>query len=140
MNERVSPIALDLAANAPNIDINDVGRGIVVQIPDLLQKHRAGHDVTLVADQILKDLEFARQQLDELAATICRPGHEVQFQISDAQYRFLDGDGAAARESFDARQELRESERLNKIVVAASAKASHTFVDLAKSADDQSRR
>src|SRR5215475_13477918 len=52
------------AADAPNIDINDVGCGIEVEIPNVLQQHSPRNYPSLIANQILKQLEFARKQGD----------------------------------------------------------------------------
>ena len=41
-----------------------------MQIPDMLQKHRAGHNVALVTDEIFEHLKFARQQLDFAPARV----------------------------------------------------------------------
>src|SRR5579863_429151 len=140
VNERIGLLAVDLAANAPDININDVCRRIEMQIPDLLQQHSARHDMALISDQIFKDLEFSRQQLDASAATVCRPCHEVQFQVSDAQQCFLDDGCATAGERLDARQQLGEGERLDKVVVAAGAQTTNALIDLSERADDESRR
>jgi hypothetical protein len=77
MNERIGLPVVDLAADAPDIDIDDVGRGVEMEIPDMLQKHRAGHDLALIANEIFQYLEFPRQQLD--VAT--RAGHGSRHQV-----------------------------------------------------------
>src|SRR5271154_6768529 len=58
---------VDLAADPSDIDVDDVCRWIEMQVPDVLQQHRARHDAALVARQIFQKLEFARQKLDVLA-------------------------------------------------------------------------
>src|ERR1019366_8317078 len=59
VDQRIGLLAIDLAAHAPAIDVDDVGRGIEMKIPDMLQQHRAGYDAAFVAHQILQQLEFA---------------------------------------------------------------------------------
>ena len=41
MNERIGLLAVHLAANAADVNIDDVGRGIEMEVPDMLQQHRA---------------------------------------------------------------------------------------------------
>src|ERR1700748_187487 len=58
VDEWIGLMAIDLAAYAPDIDVDDVSRRIKMQIPDVLQQHRPGYDPAFVADQILQKLEF----------------------------------------------------------------------------------
>jgi hypothetical protein len=52
MNERICLLAVDLATRTADIDIDDAGGGIEIQIPDMLQKHGARHHLAGIADQI----------------------------------------------------------------------------------------
>ena len=61
VNERIAMLGVDLAPNTPDIDIDDVGGRIEVQVPDVLQQHGARHNLAFVADQIFENLKFARQ-------------------------------------------------------------------------------
>jgi hypothetical protein len=36
MDERIGLLAVNLVADAPNLDVNDVGRGVKVEIPYML--------------------------------------------------------------------------------------------------------
>src|SRR6266852_6712643 len=58
MDQRIGLLAVDFAAQATDIDVDDICRGIEMKIPDVLQQHRAGYDAALVADQILQKPEF----------------------------------------------------------------------------------
>src|SRR5229473_4744569 len=95
MNERISLLAVDLAADTSDIDVDDVGRGVKMQIPYMLQQHRSWNNVTFVANQVLKNLKFPRQQVDVPATAAHGSRHEIKLEITDAQYSFLD-DGSAA--------------------------------------------
>src|SRR5262249_61344998 len=117
VDERVGLLAVDLAADASNIDVDDVGRGVKMQIPYVLQQHRPRHDLTGVADEIFEHLELARQELDLLAAAAHRAGDEIELEIVDPQHRLLDHGGAAPRQRLDARQQLGEGERLDQVDV-----------------------
>jgi hypothetical protein len=59
VDQRIGLIAVDFAANAPDINVNDVGRGTEMQVPDLFQQHCTRHDVPFVAHQVFKDVKFA---------------------------------------------------------------------------------
>ena len=64
VNQRISLLAVDFAANPADIDVDDVRRGIEMKIPYMLQQHRPRHDLALVAYQIFENLKFARQKID----------------------------------------------------------------------------
>src|SRR6267154_1312989 len=140
MDQRVGLLAVDLAADAAEIDVDDVGRRIEMQIPDMLQKHGTGNDLTLIANQIFENLEFTWQKFDFTTRSARRPGDEIQLEVTNPQHRILGHRIAAPSKRLDARQQFRESERLYKIVVAAGAQATNPIVDLTKGADNQSRR
>src|ERR1700675_1417822 len=140
MDQRISLLAVDLAAHAPDIDVNDVGRGIEMKVPDMLQQHRPGYDAAFVAHQILQQLEFAGKKRNVLGAPAGGPRHEVTREIADAQDGLLDDGVAAPAQRLDARQQLDEGEGLDHIVVAAGAQAPHPVVDLPERADDQDGR
>src|SRR5438876_12035710 len=96
MDQRIGLLAVDLAADTSQIDVDDVGCGIEMEVPDVLQQHGAGNNLALIANQVLKNLEFTRQEFDFAAGAARCPGDEIKFQIADAQHRLLDDRVAAA--------------------------------------------
>src|SRR5262245_1665392 len=140
MNERIGLLTVNLSADAPDVDVDDVGRGVEVQIPYMLQQHRPRNDLAVVANEVLENLKFARQQLDFPATAGRRSRDEVELEVADAEHRFLDDGRAAPGERLDPRQQLREGKRLDEVIVAARAQATHPVVDLAERTDDQGRR
>src|SRR5919198_5021088 len=62
VDQRIGLGVVDLAADAADIDVDDVGGGVKMQVPDMLQQHRPGNDAALVADEIFEQLELAWQQ------------------------------------------------------------------------------
>src|SRR5262249_18196373 len=139
VDQRIGLAVVDLAPDATDIDVDDVGGGIEMQVPDMLQQHRAGDDAAFVADQIFEQLEFARQQRNLPAATAGAAADQVDREIANAQDGLLDDSFAAAPERLQARQQFDEGEWLDQIVVAAGAQAAHAVIDLAERGDDQER-
>jgi hypothetical protein len=82
----------------------------------------------------------SRQEFDVVTGARRGPRHEVEFEIADPQHRLLDDGIAAPRQRLDAREQFREGERLDEIIVAAGAKPPHPIVDLAQRAQNQGRR
>src|ERR1700737_2101844 len=68
MNQRIGLLAIDLAAHASDIDVDDIGRRIEMKVPNVLQQHGPGDDAAFVAHQILQKLELAGKEQDILAA------------------------------------------------------------------------
>src|ERR1700686_304615 len=77
MDQRIGLLAVDLATHAPDIDVDDIGRGIEMKVPDGLQKNGAGYDAAFVAHQIFRKLELLGQQKNVLAAPGGLPRHQV---------------------------------------------------------------
>src|SRR6516164_2865261 len=94
VNERIGLSVVDLTADAPDIDVDDVRRGVEMEIPYVLQQHRPRHDLALVANQIFEDLEFPRQQLDVPAAARHGSRHQVHSEIADTQHGLFHHGGA----------------------------------------------
>src|SRR5262245_8339329 len=140
VDERISLLTVDLAAHAPDVDVDDVGGGIEVQVPDMLQQHRARNHLVLIAHQVLENLKLARKQLDRPSGTARRPRHEIEFEVAHAQHGFLDHGLAAPRERFDTGHQFHKGKRLDQIVVAAGPQPANPIVDLAERADDQRGR
>src|SRR6202047_5255072 len=140
VDQRIGLLAVDFATHAPDIDVDDICRGIEMEIPDVLQQHGPGYHAAFVANQILQKLEFPRKKKNRLAAPAGGPGHPVDREIADAQDGLLDNGVAAPAKRFDARQQFDEGKRLDQIVVAAGTQAAHPVVDLSERADDQHRR
>src|ERR1700687_5166776 len=59
LGQRIGLLPIVIASHAPDIDVDDVGRGIEMKVPDMLQQHRPGYDAAFIAHQILQQLEFA---------------------------------------------------------------------------------
>src|ERR1700675_209640 len=95
MDQRIGLLAVDLATHAPDIDVDDICRGIEMKIPDVLQQHGAGYDAAFVAHQILQPLECPGKKSNALAASAGGPRHQVDRKIADAQDGLLD-DGITA--------------------------------------------
>src|SRR5215472_7262265 len=139
MDQRIVLTAVDFSANAADINIDDVGRRIEMQIPHMLQKHGARDHLTGVSRQIRQEAKLSRQQFDFSTATTRHSSEQIDLQIADTQHRFLDDGGAATGEGIDARQHFAERKRLDQIVVAARTQTAHAIVDFTQRAQDQRR-
>src|SRR5215471_4293209 len=85
VDQRIRLLTIHLAAHTRDVDVDDIGIGIEVQIPHMLQQHRARHHPVLVAGKILEQLELARQKLDLPAAPADGTRYQIHLEIADAQ-------------------------------------------------------
>src|SRR6266404_929121 len=140
MDQRIGLLAVDFAAHAPDIDVDNIRRGVEMQIPDVLQQHRPRYDAAFVANQILQKLEFPGKKENVLAAPAGGPRHQIDREIADMQDSLLDDGVAASAKRLDACQQFDEGKRLDQIVIAPGTQAAHPVVDLPERADDQEGR
>src|SRR6516165_7222973 len=85
IDQRISLLVVHLAAQASDIEVNDICRWIEMKIPDVLQQHPPGHDAVFVAHEIFQKLEFLGPKENLLAAPAGRPRGHVDYEIADAQ-------------------------------------------------------
>jgi hypothetical protein len=89
-----------------------------VEVPDLLQQHRSGYHLALVAHQDFKEPELARLKVNDLAgATNDRQVRSIsRSEISEPS---PPPSGRAAAERIHARQRLRKVKWLGDVVITA---------------------
>ena len=85
VQQRAVEILVDLLPQPADMHVDDVGLRVEVIVPDVLEQHRAGHDMAGVAHQVFEQLELARQQLDRLVAALDRAGQQVELEVGDPQ-------------------------------------------------------
>src|SRR5215471_1682298 len=89
VDEGIALLAVDLAAHPPDIDVDDVGAGVEMEIPYVLQQHGARHHLAFVANEKFQHLELARQHVDASARAAHRSRHEIELEIADPEHRLL---------------------------------------------------
>src|SRR5882757_9397905 len=111
---------IDLTAQPADVAFDDAGLRIEMDAPHVLQQHAPREHPIRVAHEILQQAELLRQQFDVLSRAQHGSLQEIQLDRSQAQAnrRFL-GVAGPPRQHPDARQQLREGERLHQVVVAA---------------------
>src|SRR5881392_575732 len=64
VDKRIGLLTINLAADSADIDVDDVGRRIEMEIPHMLQQHRSRNNLAFVAHQVLKKFKFPWEKLD----------------------------------------------------------------------------
>src|SRR6185295_3840902 len=83
VQQRPFEAVLELAPQSADVDVNDVGAGVEMIVPHLLEEHGAGDDAAFVAGEIFEQQIFARLQFDLPAAAPDRPRQRVDFEVAD---------------------------------------------------------
>ena len=102
---------LDLAAQARDMHINDIGLRVEVIIPDMLQQHCSSDDLPGMAHQIFEQTEFARLEDDDLTCPFGGMRQAVEFEIADAIDRFRLFRARSPLQDLDAGQAARRTHR-----------------------------
>jgi hypothetical protein len=72
MDQWIGLRSIDLAADSADVNVDDVGRGIKMEVPHVLQQHCPRDNLALIANKVLEQLEFTWQQVDLPATTAHR--------------------------------------------------------------------
>src|ERR1051325_10713208 len=70
MEKRLVEAVLELAPQAADVDVDDVGARVEVIVPHLLQQHGAGHDAAFVPREIFEQQIFAGLEVELFAAAL----------------------------------------------------------------------
>src|ERR1051326_2185357 len=121
--DRLNEVCTNLAAECGHVDLDDIGAGIEVDLPDELQELAAGEDLSLVAQEVGEQGELPGGQQDLPAVQGGPVGGEVDAQGSGLEHGPLLPSAPDLRP--DARSELLDGERLGDVVVGTGVEATH---------------
>ena len=137
MDELRLEIAVDFIAEAADEDVDDVGLGIEMIIPDMFEDHGLGDDFVLVPQEVFQEEKFAGLEIDLGGAAPDFAGEEVHLEIGEGEVGD-DGRGAgAADEGLEAGEEFREGEGFGEVIVAAALEAGDAVVERAFGAENE---
>src|ERR1017187_7232462 len=119
--------ALEPGAQALDVDVDDIGEGIEVLVPDVLRDLLAAHHAIFVKHQKFQQRILLGGEADGLAGAGDGVAGGVQREIADAADLRAQHFGAA-QQGAQTGQELLEVDRLGEIVVAAGIQAGTAVV------------
>src|SRR5262245_21615313 len=86
MNQRLIRALINLASETLDINIDDIGKGIEVLIPNVLGDLLATEDLTLMKHQQLKQGILFRGEFDDVLAAFRLVVHGIERKISNAKH------------------------------------------------------
>src|ERR1700734_3857457 len=104
-NEASRARRVELAPQIADLHVDDVRLSHKVEIPNILEQHRPGHDLPWAAHEIFEQAEFPRQQINRLVIASDAPLNEIHFQGADLQSR-KPSVASSTKESFDSRRQF----------------------------------
>src|SRR6202042_1413158 len=129
VDQRGGSPAIDLCPQAADMGLDDVRLRIEKELPHMFEQHLVGDKATFVAQQKLKQPEFARLQVYLLAATPNGSRDQVHFEVSRRKGGWRCAQHRPARERDQTGHQFLEREGLDEIVVAARLEPVDPVVD-----------
>ena len=142
MNQACVAVEIDLLAQARHLHVDDVveRRRSPRLLPDVAGEHFPRDEMALMPEQILEQIELARRSArsaDHHEPTRARD--EIDLEVGGLQSKDVRRP-ATTQQRADAREQFRQRERLDEIVVRAEIEPEHTIVDPVACGQNQDRR
>ena len=130
MNQSFETVRIDFAPEPRHLHVDDVvERCRPARLsPDVSREHLARDEVALVPQQVLEQLELTTGELERSSAPNDAPRHEVHLEIRDLQPNDIRRT-AATEQRANAREQLRQRERLHQVIVRTQVQPRHSVVD-----------
>jgi hypothetical protein len=131
-----SSAAIEFAADIVDIDVDDVGAGIGLELPDVGEQFGAGDVLAAAEHEVLEEGEFFGGEAYFAAAARDLMVDAVEFEVATA--KDLVGElGTTAQEGAATGGELEETERLQQAVIGAHVQALDAGVEIAVAGEDE---
>ena len=114
---------VELAAEPLHVDVDDVGKRVVVLVPDVLGDVGAADDVSGLPGEVFEERVFAAGQRNLGAGPTDALSADVDRQRTDLEALRRERTAVAPRERAQAGEQLAEIERLGQVVVGAGVES-----------------
>jgi hypothetical protein len=139
VDRAVLALAVDLLAQTPDVDVDDVREAVELVVPDVLAEHGPGDHGVGAAHEVFEDGVLLRGQVDAPAVPPDLPALRVERQVPDLVLLDL-GKDVASEQGAQARQELGEGKGLDDVVVGAGVEPGHLVLDAVLGREHEDRR
>jgi hypothetical protein len=137
-DEAVPTPSVDLAAQAPDVHLDDVGAPGVVRVPHAVEQLLLGEDPVRVAGQVLEEGVLLGGQAQARSPASGHEPRRVELEVGHPDQRMTGSRRAPAQRARPG-QELRHRERLRQVVVRTTVQTLDPLLDLVAGRDDEDR-
>src|ERR1700730_18196704 len=121
-------VLVNLATQAADLDIDDIGLRIKVVVPDRLEQHGPSNDLPLVPHEVFEKAKLARLKRNRLTRALRPSRPQVEPQIRDPQFATVLSRRAATKQRLETREQLGKRKGLSQIIVSAAAPPPNALV------------
>jgi hypothetical protein len=130
VDQRIIEPPVDLAPKATDMNIDDVRLGIEMVIPDFLEEHGSGDDLSVVTHEVFEETKLARLEVDYAAAAANLPGEQIHFQIAQLKASFGSLSVTASDQRLEPGEKLRKGKGLDEVIITTLSQTLDPVVDL----------
>lgn len=127
-DQGVIRVVVDLAAEALDVDIDKVGAGVVMVVPDVLAELGSVEDAAGRAHEAGQEGEFPGGERDVLGSAADFAGEEIEGKVGGGQEAGVVA-GASSEDGVEAGDEFVGVEGLWQVVIGAEVQALDAFVE-----------
>lgn len=141
MDQPAIAVAIDLSAQSRHLHVDDVvdRRRAPRLLPDIDRQHLARDHVSLMPQQILEQLELSRRQFKRASTSQGTTRYEVDLQVRCFETQNV-GRTPTSHQRPNARQQFRQREWLDQIIVCAEVEPDNAILDSIAGRQNQHRR
>src|SRR6266446_660793 len=138
-NQRAVVSGIDLAAKIVDVHVDDVGHGIKIEFPDLLDNGGAGNGLSFVAHQEFKQREFLRAEIDVVASAADGVTDAIDFEVFNLENRAR-GPVPSAEYSANARGKFGKCKGFCEVIIGAGIEPTDALLNHARACHDDHRQ
>jgi hypothetical protein len=141
LDERLGALLINLSAEAPHVNVDQIRTRVEVVSPDHLKQHRPRDRLTRMPDHEFKDAVFGWQQCNFHFIASDLAGYQIDLKRSRLKNRCVARQviKSSAQQHAHTRSELLRIEGLSKIIITSSSQTAYSFVNVSERAKHQHR-
>src|SRR3984885_390593 len=124
LDQRFSPLAVQLSSQVRNMSFDDIGMMLPVEVVQMFEQLLLRNDGARPMNKVFENPVFRRRKIENPAPAANRLLHSIQFQVRNRQHR-VRGTFRAPNEGFNSSQKLAQIKGLAEIVIGSRIQQVH---------------
>src|SRR5437016_13762590 len=126
-NEGALVSGIQFAAKIVDVYVDDIGHGVEIKFPDLLDNGGAGNGLALVAHQEFEQSKFLGAEIDVMSPAANGVADAVDFEVCNLENRAR-WPASPPQHSADARGKFGKGERFREVIVRPGFQTANTLL------------